>query len=148
MLAALLLFQSVTVTLGCDNPNDQTMAGQIALEAGDPCLQPRTEVRDVPLTRAAPLSAARRQAIIAHFDRLLLDGPSARWIWGDVQPPGNIYCGLVNAKNAMGAYGGYKPFIVRFADHRSNRIVTETMSSTESEALAAYVLCADFGYRL
>ena len=46
-------------------------------------------------------------AIRAGLETLLMDAASARLL--RVRVKGNEFCGLVNAKNAFGAYAGYVP---------------------------------------
>ena len=50
------------------------------------------------------------EKVIASFEDVLFDPYSAKFKDIVVQPSGNI-CGLVNAKNQMGAYTGYRQFM-------------------------------------
>lgn len=64
--------------------------------------------------KAVPTAAAKTRDA---FDRRLADYPSARFrevraVRADANPAPNIrFCGLVNAKNRMGAYGGWERFV-------------------------------------
>jgi hypothetical protein len=41
---------------------------------------------------------------------------------GPIRPASEYYCGLVNAKNRMGGYNGFEPFMVRFNPDRTIKI--------------------------
>ena len=58
------------------------------------------------------LTAANKRDIITQIKDELFDGESARWRWPKHVPEFGLYCGFVNAKNRLGAYTGFKPFMV------------------------------------
>lgn len=49
------------------------------------------------------------------FDEIAFDGPSARWRFEHVKNNA-LVCGYVNAKNQLGAYTGWQPFIFGLSD--------------------------------
>lgn len=57
-------------------------------------------------------SPTNKRDIIAQVKFKLLDGESARWRWPKHVEEFGLYCGFVNAKNHMGAYTGFTPFMV------------------------------------
>lgn len=64
---------------------------------------------------ARPISFVERKRIMAAFDRLLVDGPSARWRWGKVVR-GNVACLWINSKNRMGGYSGWSEYTFNLDD--------------------------------
>lgn len=58
-----------------------------------------------------PPSAQMKSAIMQAADAKLIDGASARYKWPNEDRGGVVYCGWVNAKNRMGGYTGWSPFI-------------------------------------
>lgn len=56
-----------------------------------------------------PVSEADKAAIRKQADKVLFDGPTARWQWPD-RLDAKVYCGQVNSKNRFGAYVGWTPF--------------------------------------
>ena len=55
-----------------------------------------------------------RAGIQNKLDEQLLDGASARFKWLPLKNSKGFYCGLLNAKNYLGAYTGFKPFLAEF----------------------------------
>lgn len=106
MLTAFLLVQ-----VACLDPDSSTSSGKRDLAAGMPCLKEKPNPRDIPGNLVA-VTPAEQSAIKAYFDATLLDGPSARWRFPRRVKSERSYCGFVNAKNRMGAYTGWAPFIV------------------------------------
>ncbi|WP_411340308.1 hypothetical protein V6U71_21470 [Sphingopyxis sp. J-6] len=84
-----------------------------------------------------PISAADKAKIVAEADKLLFDGPAARWQWG-LRKSDFIYCGFVNGKNRMGAYVGWTPF---YYTDRGLRIISPGDSTITYEGL-----CSSAGY--
>lgn len=74
-----------------------------------------------PLER--PLKAAEKAAITHEIGAKLLDPASAQFRMGPIRPASEYYCGLVNAKNRMGGYNGFEPFLVRYNPDRTIKIV-------------------------
>ena len=62
-----------------------------------------------PAYRPRPISAADQAEIKRQADEVLLDGPSTRWKW-PARRREKLYCAEYNAKNAFGAYTGWKPY--------------------------------------
>ncbi len=149
MLLALLLAQAQmeTVTVGCADPNDQIMAGQMELEDGVACRRPRTITRE----RAAsggPLSAARQQSIRRTMDALLVDGPGSRWLWVPQSGRGDLYCGWTNARNRMGGYTGWQMFVVIFEGNRSTVVSSAALLDPEEDNEDSLRLCRIYGYEV
>ncbi|HEY0626122.1 MAG TPA: hypothetical protein VGD10_05255 [Allosphingosinicella sp.] len=69
-----------------------------------------------------PLSAAETTAIRHAIEVRLVDPSSAQFRMGPIRPASEYYCGLVNAKNRMGGYNGFEPFMVRFNPDRTIKI--------------------------
>ena len=67
-----------------------------------------------PSPREVP--AQMKVAIQEALDRRLRDGVSARYLWPKDRGQG-AYCGWVNAKNALGAYIGWQPYLVVGGPH-------------------------------
>ena len=96
-----------------DCPTEETLAGRYRILSGEtPCAE--AEKRSL---TGRPISAAEKRRIIAYFDGLLLDGPSARWKWGKVVNE-TTACFSINAKNRMGAYTGWELY---FFDLKTGR---------------------------
>lgn len=68
------------------------------------------------------LGAAEETAIKHAIEAQLVDPASAQFRMGPIRPASEYYCGLVNAKNRMGGYNGFEPFMVRFNPDRTIRI--------------------------
>jgi hypothetical protein len=69
-----------------------------------------------------PLKPAEKSAITHEIEAKLLDPASALFRMGPIRPASEYYCGLVNAKNRMGGYNGFEPFMVRFNPDRTIKI--------------------------
>lgn len=69
-----------------------------------------------------PLEAAEAAAIKHAIEAQLVDPASAQFRMGPIRPSSEYYCGLVNAKNRMGGYNGFEPFMVRFNPDRTIKI--------------------------
>lgn len=85
-----------------DCSSEATQDGRYRIRLGEKSCEQQAK-------EAAPprdMTAAEQKRIIAHFDDILVDGPSARWRWGKVVR-GSIACLSVNAKNRMGGYSGW-----------------------------------------
>jgi hypothetical protein len=70
-----------------------------------------------------PLKPAEKSAITHEIEAKLLDPASALFRMGPIRPASEYYCGLVNAKNRMGGYNGFEPFMVRFNADRTIKVV-------------------------
>lgn len=66
-----------------------------------------------------PLKPAEAAAIKHTIEAQLVDPASAQFRMGPLRPASEYYCGLVNAKNRMGGYNGFEPFMVRFNPDRT-----------------------------
>lgn len=89
-----------------DCPTDETAYGRMRIRTGEAsCAEQAAEIakQQIPPRKT---TQAEKQRIIARFDDLLVDGPSARWKWGDVVR-GSVACFSVNSKNRMGGYTGW-----------------------------------------
>jgi len=69
-----------------------------------------------------PLKASEAAAIKHSIEAQLIDPSSAQFRMGPIRPASEFYCGLVNAKNRMGGYNGFEPFMVRFNSDRTIKI--------------------------
>ena len=69
-----------------------------------------------------PLSASERAQITLAIEAKLVDPASAQFRMGSLRPASEYYCGLVNARNRMGGYNGFEPFMVRFNPDRTTKI--------------------------
>ncbi|MES2326576.1 MAG: hypothetical protein V4499_04500 [Pseudomonadota bacterium] len=69
-----------------------------------------------------PLRSAEVAAIKHSVEAQLVDPSSAQFHMGPIRPASEFYCGLVNAKNRMGGYNGFEPFMVRFNPDRTIKI--------------------------
>ena len=108
-------------------------------------------------TIAAPASAAiptgplpdeARAAVMQSINDKLRDSETARWRWPDVpETSGLTYCGWLNAKNAYGAYTGYRPYAV-ILDKGAKGWFSRLVSLAEREAVEVIVRsqCAAKGY--
>lgn len=68
------------------------------------------------------LRAAEETAIKHAIEAQLVDPASAQFRMGPIRTVSEYYCGLVNAKNRMGGYNGFEPFMVRFNPDRTIKI--------------------------
>lgn len=105
-----------------------------------------------PAFAAAPLNPGEKAAIVKAFDALLLDGLSARWRWPTPAEEGTAitYCGFVNGKNSMGAYTGYRPFMVALVRRNKPRqpiasLATLGNPGSDDEQITI-TLCTRHGY--
>lgn len=91
---------------------------------------------------SAPLTASDQTAIKKSLSGVLLDAESARWRWP--KPVSDIqYCGWVNAKNALGAYTGFRQFyIMGVKDNRGKYEVFDV--KTDPQLVAMF--CAKAGH--
>lgn len=109
--------------------------------------------------RASPysLTPANRREIIVQIKDNLIDGDSARWRWPKHAEKFGLYCGFVNAKNRMGAYTGFAPFMVLGGIGDGPRsggkfiVMTSKFATTEASDTQTSVvnkMCAQYGYDL
>lgn len=84
-----------------------------------------------------------RAAIQEAVGKELNDPFSAQYDWQPVKSP-VVYCGFVNAKNAFGAYVGYKPFMVLYSSDYQGTSV----HSVEFSAVVVNKMCPEDGYRI
>lgn len=96
-----------------------------------------TELQEAP----DPLESMVR----SNLERKLIDGESARFL--DLKRgPGTYVCGLINAKNRLGAYTGFKPFIIQFTgDGQYPDFMTSEVSGAPSPAAHTYRVTSDQG---
>lgn len=105
-LAALIFLAPITVP-DCADP--KTNIGRFQIERGE------ARSCDEPIIPDRPVSPDLQAKVRTYFDNALRDGPSARWRWEKLKG-GKVVCGYVNAKNALGAYSGWSPFVFVVAD--------------------------------
>lgn len=60
-----------------------------------------------------PPTPAVQATIKRYWETELVDAPSARWLW-PLQRDSKLYCGWINAKNRLGGYGGWTPYVIIF----------------------------------
>lgn len=89
-----------------DCPDSETASGRFRIRQGELSCEQQAENAAKEKIPARPITAAEQRRIIAHFDTILVDGPSARWRWGNVVR-GHVACFSVNSKNRMGGYSGW-----------------------------------------
>lgn len=89
----------------------------------------------VPMT----MQSAVKEAV----GRKLADPFSAQYEWQAVKDDA-LYCGFVNAKNGFGAYTGYQPFMVLYANNKSKTLVL----SAEVDPDIVGPMCLKNGYRI
>lgn len=92
-----------------DCPDPDTAIGRKRLRAGEASCEQQAENAAKEKIPARPITAAEQRRIIVHFDNILVDGPSARWRWGDVKR-GHVASFCVNSKNRMGGYAGWQRY--------------------------------------
>ncbi len=109
--ASLGAFDSVFASEPSDCPIEGTLEGRMRIADGEPSCEEIAK-RSTP---ARPISLTERKRIMAAFDRLLVDGPSARWRWGKVVR-GNVACLWINSKNRMGGYSGWSEYTFNLDD--------------------------------
>lgn len=104
-----------------------------------------------------PMPPPDRAVIQSAVGERLRDAESARYRWPLASPdPDEVgYCGFVNAKNAFGAYVGFRPFFVlgyrRNGPRGDGRYVVDQVhiAAEDAEASAAAVverMCREIGY--
>lgn len=104
-----ILAPLILLAQAADCPDPETAIGRKRLRAGEASCEQQVEDAAKAKIPPRPISSAEQRRITAHFDEILLDGPSARWRWGDVKQ-GHIACFRVNAKNRMGGYTGWQRY--------------------------------------
>jgi hypothetical protein len=112
-------------------PTESTLEGRMRIADGEPSCAELAK-RAIP---ARQISPSEKKRIMAAFDTLLVDSPSARWRWGKVIR-GNVACLWVNSRNRMGGYSGWSEYTF---DLESGDI----SSSEELDALLARLGTAD-----
>ena len=130
MLFSMMLAMAVAEPIDC--PPAGASAGEIC--ADEPKAPPKGPKPFV----ARPLSAAEKAEIMREADKVLFDGPSARWQWGP-RLDDYVFCGQVNARNRLGAYVGWRPFY--YTSRGSLRIIADGDST-----IAYKALCSNAGY--
>ena len=88
-----------------DCPDESTLLGRMRIADGEPSCE-QVAKNAMPHRSITP---AEQRRIIAHFDTILVDGPSARWRWEKVIQ-GSLACFWVNSKNRMGGYSGWSRY--------------------------------------
>ena len=99
------------------------------------------------------LSARNKADIVRQLKDRLADGETARWRWPKHQPQFGLYCGWVNAKNRMGAYTGFTPYMVVGGVGTGPKAtgefkVYEVSFGHGNEASVVAKMCGDKGYDL
>ena len=92
-----------------DCPDPDTAVGQFRIRQGELSCEEIAEREAKDQIPPRSITAAEKQRIMAHFDQILVDGPSARWQWGKVVR-GHVACLSVNSKNRMGGYAGWSRY--------------------------------------
>ncbi len=93
------------------------------------------------------LTKIERIAIERSVKERLKDPDSAKFKHSKLvqtKKEGNIYCGLVNAKNSFGGYTGFQPFQTYVAVGTLGKTVAYTFSLENSDVILQ--LCAENGY--
>lgn len=137
-----------------------TIAALMMFSVGVTAAPPKKPiVKAKPVAPTAPydLTARNKQDIIKQVKDKLLDGESARWRWPKHVAAFGMYCGFVNAKNRMGAYTGFTPFMVfgGVGDGPKSTGEYAVMQSTfasddvsDSDTAIVNKMCTDNGYDL
>jgi hypothetical protein len=108
-------------------------------------------------TVAYSLTPANKRDIVAQVKDKLLDGESARWRWPKHVAEFGLYCGFVNAKNRMGAYTGFTPFMVlggvgdgpkSTGQYKVFSATLGTDDPSDTDTAVVTKMCADKGYDL
>jgi hypothetical protein len=103
------------------------------------------------------LSPANKRDIVAQVKDKLLDGESARWRWPKHVAEFGLYCGFVNAKNRMGAYTGFTPFMVlggvgdgpkSTGEYKVFSVTMGRDNPDDTDTSVIMKMCADKGYDL
>jgi hypothetical protein len=92
-----------------DCPTEETASGRFRIRRGELSCSQQAKIAERDKIAPRPITASEKKRIIDHFDLLLVDGPSARWRWGNVVR-GHVACFAVNSKNRMGGYAGWSRF--------------------------------------
>lgn len=126
-----------------DCPPLDSAAGQRMKAAGEICDNWTAEAR---AKRAkAPVATPALQAKIKKaFEFELLDAPSARYYWPNVMKQ-EFYCGFFNAKNRMGAYSGWKRYVVTFENGKADKPIVFSSDDTIFTPTLTRA-CDDAGY--
>lgn len=67
-------------------------------------------------TEHAAVTVKDQQATRTYFNKIMFDGPAARWQFAYKRAP--FVCGFVNGKNRYGAFTGWQPFYFNVDDQR------------------------------
>lgn len=101
------------------------------------------------LLAAAALSPPLKAEVTRAVEAQLVDPGSAQFKLGPVKST-DRYCGFVNAKNRMGGYNGFEPFLVHFNPDGSVKIVvfpgTFDPGLVNEARQAILTACAEGGY--
>ncbi len=112
------------------------------------CVAPPSE-QEIALVHAASKPSSQEAAEAAvkqYFNHVLIDAESARYNFplplaqgaltlSGVRQFGWFICGDVNAKNRMGAYTGYKPFLAYFSPSAPDTVQDGVISSSDRYAI-------------
>lgn len=136
------------------------MAALAIVPAGVPATaqtKPAAKAKAAAPTGPYSLSLANKRDIIAQVKDKLLDGESARWRWPKHVAEFGLYCGFVNAKNRMGAYTGFTPFMVlggvgdgpkATGQFKVFSATLATDDPSDGDTVVVNKMCADKGYDL
>lgn len=104
---------------------------------------------------AAPkqFTPAQKTQIVAQIKDQLLDGDSAKWRWPAIMADDATYCGFFNAKNRMGGYTGFKPFMISYTIGKDGKAIVHLsyLSTDDPMAMPSFMaasLCKGAGYSL
>lgn len=92
------------------------------------------------------LTTRNKADIVRQVRDKLIDGESARWRWPLHQTEFGTYCGWVNAKNRLGAYTGWTPFMVIGGAGTDGKYTVISSDFGASDVVAR--MCAESGYDL
>lgn len=108
----------------------------------------------VACAQSAPraLTDRNKADIVRQIKDDLTDGESARWRWPR-QVDSAVYCGWVNAKNRMGAYAGWAPFLVigtvaTTGEFKTYGATFATGDLSDRATIVVYRMCSESGYDL
>lgn len=90
-------------------------------------------------------SPSLQQGVKEMVGKELNDPFSAQYAWQPVKDD-YLYCGWVNAKNAFGAYVGYRPFMVIYSVNLKTKKADVDKASLKDFVVTK--MCLDHGYRL
>lgn len=100
----------------------------------------------LPEPASVPFPEEGQKAVMALAEGDLFDAESARWRWPDYVEGRKVYCGYLNAKNRMGAYVGFKPFMVYLSRETGQLKVSDLRIPTGSEERQSLLTeCAERG---